>query len=60
MGLTASSMSKGAALGLLAKVYATWAGYPVHDTSKWEQAALTAQTLIESKKHSLLQNYEQL
>lgn len=53
-------MSKGAALGLLAKVYATWAGYPVHDTSKWEQAALTAQTLIESKKHSLLQNYEQL
>lgn len=26
-------LSKGAALGLLTKVYATWAGYPVHDTS---------------------------
>lgn len=28
--------SKGAALGLLTKVYATWAGYPVKDESKWE------------------------
>ena len=27
--------SKGAALGLLAKVYCTWAGYPVRDESKW-------------------------
>lgn len=31
--------SKGAALGLLTKVYATWAGYPIQDTSKWEAAA---------------------
>lgn len=52
--------SRGAALGLLAKVYATWAGYPIQDTSKWEQAARTAKILIESGKHALLDNYEQL
>lgn len=53
-------MSKGAALGLLTRVYATWAGYPVHDTSKWEAAAKTAQVLIESGKHQLLNSYDQL
>lgn len=52
--------SKGAALGLLAKVYATWAGYPVRDESKWELAANTAEILITSNKHSLLNDYEQL
>ncbi len=53
-------MSKGAALGLLTKVYATWAGYPVNDTSKWEEAAKTAKTLVESRKHGLLNDFEQL
>lgn len=53
-------LSKGSALGLLAKVYATWAGYPVHDTSKWEDAAKTAKILVESGKHHLLSDYEQL
>ncbi|MBD8387247.1 RagB/SusD family nutrient uptake outer membrane protein [Dysgonomonas sp. BGC7] len=53
-------LSKGSALGLLAKVYATWAGYPVKDDSKWEKAAKTAQILIESGKHGLLDNYEDL
>ena len=53
-------MSKGAALGLLTKVYVTWAGYPLRDTDKWEQAALTAKELVDSKKHSLLSSYEQL
>ncbi|MGL4292710.1 MAG: RagB/SusD family nutrient uptake outer membrane protein [Bacteroidales bacterium] len=52
--------SKGAALGLLSKVYATWAGYPVKDETKWEKAALTAQQLIESGQHGLLEDYEQL
>lgn len=52
--------SKGAALGLLTKVYATWAGSPVHDTSKWENAAKTAKILVESGKHHLLTDYEQL
>ncbi len=53
-------LSKGSVLGLLTKVYATWAGAPVNDTSKWEAAANTAQTLIESGKHQLLSDYEQL
>ena len=52
--------SKGAALGLLTKVYATWAGYPIQDTSKWEAAAETARILIESGKHDLLTDYEKL
>jgi len=53
-------LSKGAALGLLTKVYATWAGYPTNDTSKWEEAAKTAKILVESGKHHLLNDYEQL
>lgn len=53
-------LSKGAALGLLTKVYATWAGYPIKDTSKWEQAAKTAKVLVESGKHHLLNDYDQL
>ena len=53
-------ISKGAALGLLAKVYATWAGYPVRDESKWEKAASTAKILVESGKHGLLDNFDQL
>lgn len=53
-------VSKGTALGLLAKVYATWAGYPLHDESKWELAANTAKIVVESGKHSLLDNFEQL
>lgn len=52
--------SKGAALGLLAKVYATWAGYPVKDESKWEAAARTAKVLLDSGKHGLLSDFEQL
>ena len=52
--------SKGAAMGLLAKVYATWAGNPVNDLSKWEEAAKTAGALINSGKHDLLPDFEQL
>ena len=52
--------SKGAAQGLLTKVYATWAGHPVQDTSKWEQAARMAEALITSGKHQLQPNYETL
>lgn len=52
--------SKGAAIGLLAKVYATWAGWPVKDSSKWELAAKTAGELIMSGKHDLLPEFEQL
>jgi len=53
-------LSKGTALGMLTKVYATWAGYPVQDESKWEQAAHTARILVESGKHGLLEDYGQL
>lgn len=52
--------SKGAALGLLTKVYATWAGYPIRDTSKWEAAAKTGKILVESGKHRLLNSYAKL
>lgn len=52
--------SKGAVLGLLTKVYVTWAGYPINDSSKWEAAAKTAKILVESGKHKLLDDYEQL
>ncbi|OUQ54502.1 RagB/SusD family nutrient uptake outer membrane protein [Alistipes sp. An116] len=51
-------MSKGAALGLLAKVYCTWAGYPVRDESKWAEAAKVARQVIESGKHRLIPDYE--
>ena len=52
--------SKAAAIGLLTKVYATWAGYPVCDQSKWQKAVATAKPLIESGKHGLQEDYEQL
>lgn len=50
-------LSKGSALGLLTKVYATWAS---KDDTKWEKAAQTAKVLVESGKHHLLSDYEQL
>lgn len=53
-------LSKGSVLGLLTKVYATWAGYPVQDESKWQKAASTAKILVESGKHGLLEDFEQL
>lgn len=52
--------SKGGALGLLTKVYATWAGYPVRNTAKWQDCLSTARTLVDSGKHGLLSSYEQL
>ena len=53
-------ISKGGAMGLLAKVYATWAGYPLQNTAKWEDCAKICKTLVESGKHSLLPDYEDL
>lgn len=53
-------ISKGSAMGLLVKVYATWGGYPLQNTSKWNDAVSIARTLVNSGKHSLLADYEQL
>ena len=52
--------SKGAALGLLTKVYCTWAGYPLLDSTKWQLAADTAETLVTSGKHGLLPDFDDL
>lgn len=57
---TAFRLSKGGVLGLLAKVYATWAGYPLLDGSKWELAAEAAGEVVNSGHHSLLKDYEDL
>ncbi|MBO4341039.1 MAG: RagB/SusD family nutrient uptake outer membrane protein [Bacteroidales bacterium] len=53
-------LSKGGVLGLLAKVYATWAGYPLQDNSKWALAAKAAGEVVNGGHHKLLANYEQL
>lgn len=53
-------MSKGAVLGLLAKVYATWAGQPLNDSSKWADAAAAAAEVVKSGKHSLLPDFQTL
>ena len=52
--------SKGAAMGLLTKVYATWAGYPLLDKDKWTEAASVASELISSGHHGLLSDFDQL
>lgn len=53
-------MSKGGVLGLLTRVYCTWAGYPVRDETKWAEAAKTAKVLVESGRHGLLPDYKTL
>ncbi len=55
---TSFRVSKGSALGLLTKVYCTWAGYPVNDTSKWADAAATGYKVVSSGKHQLNSDYE--
>lgn len=52
--------SRGAALGLLAKVYATWAGYPLYKSEKWGDALSAARQVVESGHHSLLPDFEDL
>ena len=52
--------SKGGVLGLLAKVYATWAGYPLYSEGKWELALDAAEEVVTSNKHSLLTSFVQL
>ena len=53
-------ISKASALGLLARVYLTWAGYPMNNESKWELAKNACEEIINSGKHDLLADYEVL
>lgn len=53
-------VSKGSALGLLARVYVTWAGKPIEDLSKWENARDVCQQIMESGMHGLVTDYESL
>ena len=50
-------VTKTAAWSLLSRVYLTWAGYPLKDESKWEQAANYAKKVIDSGEHSLMADY---
>lgn len=54
-------VSKASALGLLARVYVTWAGYPMQGGAPmWENAKKTCQAIMESGYHDLLEDYEAL
>lgn len=53
-------VSKASALGLLARVYTTWAGYPLQDETKWLKAKEVCEQIITSGKHDLLEDYEKL
>lgn len=54
-------VSKASALGLLARVYVTWAGYPMQGGAPmWEKAKATCETIMNSGYHDLLENYEAL
>lgn len=45
--------TKTAAWALLARVYTTWAGYPLDDASKWASAVTYADKVIDSGEHAL-------
>ena len=53
-------ISKASALGLLARVYVTWAGYPLYDETKWQAAKDACAQVIDSGQHDLLEDYEEL
>ncbi|WP_258103476.1 RagB/SusD family nutrient uptake outer membrane protein [Marinoscillum sp. MHG1-6] len=50
--------SKGAALGMLTRAYLAWAGKPIEDATKYEDARLAAKEIIESGEHQLLTDFE--
>lgn len=52
--------SKAGALGLLARVYSTHAGYPLRNTAKWADCERCCKTIIEAGYNSLLPDYEKL
>ena len=50
-------INKGAARGILARMYLTWAGNPINDTSKFALAAEQAFEVINSGEHELNTNF---
>lgn len=49
--------TKTAAWALLARVYTTWASYPLKDASKWALAASNAKKVMDSNEHTLLADF---
>ena len=57
---SSARVSKGAAQGILARVYLTWAGSPVKDTSKFAKATELAWAVVSSGQHGLNTTVEKL
>tara|TARA_R110001592_G_scaffold363328_1_gene684158 strand:+ start:25318 stop:27054 length:1737 start_codon:yes stop_codon:yes gene_type:complete len=53
-------VSKAAAQGILSRIYLTWAGSPVKDTSKFEKSVEQAWAVVSSGQHQLNTTIEQL
>lgn len=49
--------TKTAAWALLARVYTTWASYPLKDNTKWALAASNAKKVMDSNEHTLLNDF---
>ncbi len=52
--------TSGAARTMLAKLYLTWAGWPVKDNSKWAMAAEKAQEVIDLGLYDLVSDFSDL
>lgn len=53
-------INKGAAQGIMARIYLHWAGFPVKDTSKFQEAAKLSLAVIQSGYHGLNFNINKL
>ncbi len=53
-------VNKSAVAGILARVYLYWAGEPIKDVSKYENARQWAYQVINSNEHSLNPSFEQI
>lgn len=56
----AARINKGAARGILARIYLSWAGFPIQDTSKFTKAAEQALAVVNSGEHALNSLIEKL
>ncbi|WP_185154039.1 RagB/SusD family nutrient uptake outer membrane protein [Fulvivirga sp. M361] len=52
--------TSGAAKTMLAKLYLTWAGWPIKDNSRWEMAASKAREVIDMGLYSLVTDFSEL